>query len=357
MLRPIFFSVSSFRLGTLYWPLQTLMFFTAMYLWKHSLRCDQGLVKSKNSFCSIAISNLVVLALTLYLVLYEVIYLVGDLNTPLNISFTSTASQLLPYLLLFPYLWIHLRDEKFLIVGYVPIVLAFLLSVQTESRSNMLLVTVSTATGVFCILVYRKKSWIEKTKILSPLFIASIVAIFFGFSRVKSLVNDLILTGTVRHLDTGYTEVVDQDRFLHLETSWRVSLQDFPTFLFGYGFRESSFVLADPLRKVYELELAHLDFSQELESMTNISTFGLGAIILDFGLVGAILMLLLLLRQILKLPWSRDFGWSILRLISILSLLSMLYVFNFTESVYFLVLLFLGNERDANELTKSEKEI
>ena len=68
-------------------------------------------------------------------------------------------------------------------------------------------------------------------------------------------------------------------------------------------------------------------------------------------------MLLLLLRQILKLPWSRDFGWSILRLISILSLLSMLYVFNFTESVYFLVLLFLGNERDANELTKSEKEI
>ena len=91
--------------------------------------------------------------------------------------------------------------------------------------------------------------------------------------------------------------------------------------------------------------------------MTNISTFGLGAIILDFGLVGAILMLLLLLRQILKLPWSRDFGWSILRLISILSLLSMLYVFNFTESVYFLVLLFLGNERDANELTKSEKEI
>ena len=127
--------------------------------------------------------------------------------------------------------------------------------------------------------------------------------------------------------------------------------------MFGYGFRESSFVLADPLRKVYELELAHLDFSQELESMTNISTFGLGAIILDFGLVGAVLMLLLLLRQILKLPWSRDFGWSILRLISILSLLSMLYVFNFTESVYFLVLLFLGNERDANELTKSEKEI
>ena len=357
MLRPIFFSVSSFRLGTLYWPLQTLMFFTAMYLWKHSLRCDQGLIKSKNSVCSISISNLVVLALTLYLVLYEFIYLVGDLNTPLNISFTSTASQLLPYLLLFPYLWIHLRDEKFLIVGYVPIVLAFLLSVQTESRSNMLLVIVSTATGVFCILVYRKKSWIEKTKILSPLFIASIVAIFFGFSRVKSLVNDLILTGTVRHLDTGYTEVVDQDRFLHLETSWRVSLQDFPTFLFGYGFRESSFVLADPLRKVYELELAHLDLSQELESMTNISTFGLGAIILDFGLVGAVLMLLLLLRQILKLPWSRDFGWSILRLISILSLLSMLYVFNFTESVYFLVLLFLGNERDANELTKSEKEI
>ena len=355
MLRPIFFSVSSFRFGALYWPVQTFMFFAALNIWKHSRDCNQNLVKTKNSFYTITISKLVVLALTAYLVCYEFIYLVGDLDTPLYISFTSTTSQLLPYFLLFPYLWINLRNEKFSIFTFVPIVLAFLLSVQSGSRASLLLVTVSTTVGILCILFYRKKSWMEKAKILSPMFVASTMAIYFGFARIRSLINDLILTGSVRHLDTGYTEVVDQDRFLHLVTSWRVSLQDLPTFLFGYGFRESSFVLADPLRKAYGSELPHLDFSQELGSMTNVATFGLGSIIVDFGLVGALLILFLLLRQVLNLPWTRDFGWSILRLISILSLLGMLYVFNYTESVYFLVLLFVGNERDRNIITKSKK--
>ena len=355
MLRPIFFSVSSFRVGTLYWPIQTLMFFFALNLWRHSLVCDRNSVKTKISFYAIPISKLVVLSLTAYLVFYEFIYLFGDIDTPLYVLFTSTTSQLLPYFVLFPYLWMNLRNEKFPILTYIPIALAFLLSIQAGSRSNLLLVTVSTATGILCILFYREKSWVEKTKTLAPLFVASMVAVYFGFARIKSLITDLILTGSVRHLDTGYTEVVDQDRFLHLVTSWRVSLQDLPTFLFGYGFRESSFVLSDPLRKVYKSELPHLDFSQELGSITNISTFGLGSIIVDFGLVGALLISLLLLRQVMDLPWMRDFGWSILRLISILSLLGMLYVFNYTDSVYFLVLLFLGNGRSGNVSTKSKE--
>lgn len=353
MLRPIFSSVSSFRIGTLYWAVQALMFFVALNLWKHSLDCDQNLVKTKSSLYSITTSKLAVLALTAYLVCYEFIYLVGDLDTPLYISFTSTTSQLLPYFLLFPYLWINLRNEKFPILTYIPIVLAFLLSVQSGSRSNLLLVTVSTVAGIICILLYRNKSWVEKIKILSPLIVGSLFAIYFGFARIKSLINDLILTGSVRHLDTGYTEVVDQDRFLHLVTSWRVSLQDLPTFLFGYGFRESSFVLADPLKKVYESELPHFDFLQELGSMTNISTFGLGSIIVDFGLVGVLLFLLLLLRQVLNLPWRLDFGWSILRLTSILSCLGMLYIFNYTETVYFLVFLFVVNNGDGIALTKT----
>jgi hypothetical protein len=249
----------------------------------------------------------------------------------------------------------NLRNEKFPILTYISIALAFLLSIQTGSRSNLLLVTVSTAAGILCILFYREKSWVEKTKILTPLFIASMVAVYFGFARIKSLITDLMLTGSVRHLDTGYTEVVDQDRFLHLVTSWRVSLQDLPTFLFGYGFRESSFVLSEPLRELYESELPHLDFSQELGSVTNISTFGLGSIIVDFGLVGALLISLLLLRQVLDLPWMRDFGWSTLRLMSILSFLGILYVFNYTDSVYLLILLFVGNVRCGNVRTKSKE--
>lgn len=354
MLRPIFFSASSFRVGTLYWPIQTLMFFVALNLWMHSLSCDRNLVQTKSLFHAISISKLVVLPLAAYLVCYEFIYLFGDLDTSLYILFTSKTSQLLPYFLLFPYLWMNLRNEKFPILSYISIALAFLLSIQSGSRSNLLLVTVSTAAGILCILFYREKSWVEKTKILAPLLMASMVAVYFGFARIKSLITDLILTGSVRHLDTGYTEVVDQDRFLHLVTSWRVSLQDLPTFLFGYGFRESSFVLSDPLRKVYESELPHLDFSQELGSVTNISTFGLGSIIVDFGLVGALLILFLLLRQVLDLPWMRDFGWSTLRLVSILSFLGMLYVFNYIDSVYFLVLLFVGNVRGGNVLTKSK---
>jgi hypothetical protein len=353
MFRPIFFSVSSFRIGTLYWPFQALMFFATLNLLSHALNCDQSLVKTKSSIHTITTSKLVLFPLTAYLACYEFLYLFGDLDAPLYISFTSTTSQLLPYFLLFPYLWINLRNEKFPIFTYIPIFLSFLLSVQSGSRSNLLLVIVSTTAGILCILFHRQKSWMEKIRTLSPLFVASTVTIYFCFVQIKSLIIDLMLTGSVRQLDTGYTEVVDQDRYLHLVTSWRVSVQDLPTFLFGYGFRESGFVLAGPLREVYEIRLPHLDFLQELGSMTNVSTFGLGSIIVEFGVVGVLLLLLLVLHQIINLPWRSDFGWSTLRFMSILSLLSMLYVFNYTETIYFLVFLFVVEQKNVDTPAKS----
>jgi hypothetical protein len=153
------------------------------------------------------------------------------------------------------------------------------------------------------------------------------------------LVQDILNFGRPRHLDTGVLETVDLDRILQLKVAWEALKVDPVHLIFGYGYLESSFVLANPLFLLYQKYLPHLDFVKELGSRENVSVYGFSAILVDFGILGIACLVFLFSSQAISLPWKTDPEYSKLWMGCLSIVLVQLFTTNHLGSFFFIVLL------------------
>jgi hypothetical protein len=322
---------------------QTSLLYGALTFLKHSAECTQ--ISSQKFFLT-KFSH-VPLAMTIYLLCVEILFRFGDIETFLGVTFTASTTQLLPFFALIPVLWLHMiRFPDLFLIKAMPILIALQIILRIESRTALILYLFTTFFGCLYIFLTKSTPLNLRAKMVAQIVIAIGFVILIHWDKFFRLLSDSFISGKTRRLDTGVIEIVDLDRMLHLKVAVEVITQSCNEFLLGFGFRESSFVLAKPLLDVYRIQLRHLNFENELGSFTNVSTFGISALLVDFGFIGIGLMTILVLVQIKKLPWKLDLGWSILRTTSLFSLFSFLYATNFTHSAYFFAAVFFGELLD-----------
>lgn len=339
MCRPLWSSSASIRLTAIYWPIQTFLMYATLMFLSHSIECP-GTVTNSGRLTNVAH---ITSGITLYLISIEVIFLLGDIYTHSGLILTSSTTQLLPYFALNPLIWLQIaRFPRYILLNTLPVFLAFLISIQIESRATLMLVTFTTLFGCAYLMLHRGISLSVRLRLLIQVFLGFVLLVSVSLDKFARLFADTLVSGKVRRLDSGVIEVVDLDRKIHFITSLDVIAQNWYNFLLGFGFRESSFILAQPLFEIYQEKLPYLNFEDELGDFSNVSTFGLNALFVDLGLVGFGLLSILVLLQLINLPWRNDFSWSVIRLISIISFFSILYVNNYTHTAYFFTLVFFG---------------
>ena len=342
LIRPIIWSQQSSILK-IYWAIQFIELLLLIGIIKHSLICKmqtstQIFLQSLNFVRSIFIALLLYSFLLMMLAISNYSFRFG------LFEFSSRASNWIILYIMFPIISIAILKGKIhsYVCAFFMVFMSLITILKVNSRSGI----VSFAAFFIILLVllfFLRQPLRIKIFRTSPFFLGGILLVSNQFSVLKQLISDILITGQIRNLDTGYTEKVDQDRLFHLQTAFEVITRDFFHLIFGFGFRESSYEMAQPLYDVYVEYLPHLDFESELGSRTNVSTFGFSALIVDFGLVGLLLISGLLVHQVIGFPWAKDFIWSIMRLVSILLVLGLLYTANFLASPWFAALILQGN--------------
>ena len=342
LVRPVFWSEQP-SISKMYWAIQFIELLLLFGILQHSLTCEMQ-KSSQNFYQSINLVRSFFIALLFYSVILMILSITNYAFRVGLFEFSSRASNWIVLYIMIPTISLAILKGKTLsfTCAFVIIVASVVTIFKINSRSGLVSFAVFISI-LLLLLFFSSQSFNLRIYRISPFFLGGVLLVSYQFNTVKQLIFDTLVTGQVRKLDTGFTETVDQDRLLHLQTSFDVITRDFFHSIFGYGFRESSYVMAQPLYEAYLEYLPHLDFESELGSRTNVSTFGFSALIVDFGLVGLLLFGALIVRQVFGLPWRIELFWSTMRLVSILLFLLLLYTANLLASPWFAVLVLQGN--------------
>lgn len=327
-IRVIFFGHS--RAGALYWPIQ---FAVVLFIIYFQNRQSLILANKKSNSQKI---NIYQWFLLVYLSLGRLLLAIDSQRIKLlNFEVTSKTMLLIPVLIFYPMILNALlrgtSQQK--LRSSLILILYIQIGILITDRA----VIMSTLILLVCSIPYM---YTQRPKVFGN-FLTYCLAIFVVFmvlvephkSITGTLVSDTsgIITDIpkVSSVDGSGGEeapkIHDLDRFVHLEAAWRTVSNDPFHLVFGFGFREDSFVMQKELEDLYRKRLPGLDITKELGPNHNFITFGLAAFLVDFGILGVAMSVLFGILLVLRLIKGINPSWSLVN-ITTLSL-TFLYLF------------------------------
>lgn len=319
-IRPIFGEHQ--RFGTFWWPLHFLIIGAIAVV-----ESQRFFISKKNLIINVFLASL----LGYLIIATSLTFAPGNEVEILGWVFSSKTVLLLPAIVFFPLVTYSIaRGNKLqLLSGAIVYLLGLFLAVRLTDRAILITLLLLFVIAIPVFFINR-----VKTKKQLIIFALSFVTAFGVFSvtqgsMVLTLIKDTINVGQIRHLDTGVVETQDIDRFIHIEAALEVISKEPATYFFGFGFRESSYVMSDNLYKLYEEKMPHLCIATELGGTDNMTTFGFSAILVDFGLIGTTLLCLLVSVVLIRVSRATRGFWRIVLLASVLATVAQLFKYNF----------------------------
>ena len=172
------------------------------------------------------------------------------------------------------------KKYKFHKISWLILCLSIISVLLSSSRGALLPVFVAG------FLIFLKSSY--KIKFTSLLFLSMIF--FININEFSQLFSDTFTFITELFTSSEIIETRDLDRHIHLIASLESIMIDSKHFLFGYGFRSEGVILAESVFYYYKTYLPNLNFYTELNNPNNIDSFGIPALIVNYGIFGLILL-------------------------------------------------------------------
>ncbi len=250
-----------------------------------------------------------------------------------NINNPSFTVLFFPITLFMPIIFLSLKDgykwEK--ICAKITWIFAFIWIIIASSRGALFSFVLITFMGIFYI-----SDEINIIKLLKKYIFYAIVGGGFLFAFYDA---HFVQNGIQTWLDTlqiseiffknDVMEIRDLDRLLHVQAAWNVLLDSWFNVLFGYGYRVSGVVLAPQLELIYANYLPNLNFESELGNVSDVATFGISSMMVDFGLVGVFGFLALFLVIVIRIMNSSRGMWRAILLTNLFFCVARLYGNNF----------------------------
>jgi hypothetical protein len=335
-MRVIFFGHS--RAGALYWPVQFMIILAIAYFQNQKSLISE--TKQANSQTISIYQWLLLFYLSLGRLLLEID---SQRIKLLNFEVTSKTMLLIPVLIFYPMILNallrgtsqqKLRSSLILIL-YIQI--GILITDRAVIMSTLILLVCSIPyiytqrpkvfgtffTYCFAIFVVFMVL-VQPNKSITGTLISDTSGIITDIPKVSS-VNGSGGEGVNGSGGEEASKIHDLDRFVHLEAAWRTVSNDPFHLVFGFGFREDSFVMQKELEDLYRKKLPGLDITKELGPNSNFITFGLAAFLVDFGILGVAMSVLFGFFLVLRLIKGIKPSWSLV-IISTLAL-TILYLF------------------------------
>lgn len=316
---------TSTKLGANWWPIQFVMI---------GIACNSKMSSSPSNW-PIELEQIrrtLQHALFAYLVIGNLLAIVpGNGFSVLGIEFTSQTFLLIPTVVLFPLLAISIAQDsgRNLIQSTMSYLLTLSLILQLADRAALAAVVILTVASLPFVVRRRVRSLRHLLGMCILIMVAFVGVLQTKHQEIGRLINDTVRIGQVRHLDTGVSEVRDLDRFVHLEAAVLTVSKSVPSVLFGFGFRQSGKAMTPELERLYRSDLPHLDVQSELGKPGDYKTFGLSALIVDFGLIGILLFLTLCGVIVKRLVENQVIEWSVVVLMTLAMSIAMLYKVNY----------------------------
>ena len=165
---------------------------------------------------------------------------------------------------------------------------------------------------------------------------------FLNINEFSALFTDTFTFITELFSDTELIETRDLDRHIHLLASLESINIDLKHFLFGYGFRSEGVILSKSVFYYYQTYLPNLNFYTELNNQNNIDSFGIPALIVNYGISGIMLLSIYITFFCRNLFTKTNLEFKIIITLILSFTLMRLYGNNFLSD-YFLYALIMPN--------------
>lgn len=318
------------RIGAMYWPLQFAALFVILGI-QNRQSLSATIVQANRSNISIYQWFLLVY-LSLGRTLIEIN---GQSFKILNIQVTSKTLLLIPVLIFYPMILnaLSVGSTQQKLRSVLILILYIQIAILIADRAVIISVLILIISSVPYLYVHRTKVFGNFLTYVLAVFVAFMVLVQPNKVITETLVMDTsgIITDMpkISSFDgsrgDNVTQIHDLDRFVHLEAAWRTVSEDPFHLVFGFGFREDSFVMRKHLFDLYNTKLSALNINNELGSYQNLTTFGLAAFLVDFGILGVALSLLFGFFLVVRLTKGARPSWSLVNLTTLS--LSILYLF------------------------------
>lgn len=341
---------SHIGLGSLWWPIQILLI---------ALCCNWSLLMTKEEE-KIDINNakeIMQIALLLYLLFGMFLHhQPANSSIFLSIDFTSRTILLVPSIVLFPLIAISIANDSgaSLVRSLISYVASLVLSIQLTDRAVFAALMAMTLFSLPYVVSRRVRNWKQLLGAVASVIFLMLIVLLPKQTQIRFLISDTVKIGQVRNLDGGGSEVRDLDRFVHLEAAVQTVNRDLLHLLFGFGFRQSGKAMAPELEELYLRDLPNLNIEKELGKSDSYITFGLSALLVDFGIIGCLLFFLVCGTVVRRIMSSNSFVNSMMVLSSLMMSIAMLYKVNYLHyPLLFLVLAPNGLLIFLNQLEKN----
>ena len=334
-LRVIFFGHS--RAGAMYWPVQFVLLLVIVYFQNQKSLILE--TKQANSQTISIYQWLLLFYLSLGRLLLEID---SQRINILNFEVTSKTMLLIPVLIFYPMILNALlrgtSQQK--LRSALILVLYIQIGILITDRAVIMSALILFVCSIPYLYTQRPKVFGNFLTYCLATFVIFMVLVQPNKSLTGTLISDTsgIITDIpkVSSVDPvagpeKAPKIHDLDRFVHLEAAWRTVSNDPFHLVFGFGFREDSFVMQKELDDLYSKKLPSLNITKELGPNHNLITFGLAAFLVDFGILGVAMSVLLGIFLVIRLIKGIRPSWSIVNISTLALTILYLFKVNFLQ--------------------------
>lgn len=253
-------------------------------------------------------------------------------------EWSTSAYALFPLVITVPSAIFLIRDRsyKYRQVGWATLIVAILASFYYFSRVGSLVIFGFLFVSLF-------KMGFRRVIFLLLCFIF-IFSLYFGVSSRTELAEGASsffrgeLLGSAQSILSRDLAKVDVGRMAHLQSGFVSIMENWKSFLFGYGFRTHGFIIGSHLAEAYE-DIGLTELAKRVKVKESVSTEGFSALLIDAGLVGMLFLganFLFVARDIL---FKKKHPHRIILLLSLLFAFLWLLVINMVDIMLFYLMI------------------